>query len=591
MTVKKFGRLSAIAFGIASTWGQVQAAPVYEIVSIKDYDLPTLNGTRNNYAMDVNANGEVVGVAKGRNLVVSSSEAGINNPANGIDAKETVANTVDKPFIGNNFTFNATENTNWEITFEPILDATHPEQTENKNTTDTVFFGINDNGFKVGTTSAVMKTLDKPDSNDDSKWYYRDYETRGFSKRNSDIRELTPPFTEYNGAVVGGYSIAADINENNLIVGSASIDLTTGSKAEIDACINGNSETAPTDICIQSKQLPDLSGQVKVNYQNRAYQWQLTSSGVVAKQLPYPFQIAEGDTFNYTSQALGVNDYGETVGRSYVRRANNNLYLDAVYWDRAGDVQTIPFSDDKRQSIANAINNNGILVGNYQSYISGYLRNKFFYFNINNPTEGTVEPLDFFASRSDLSSNPRSINNNNVVVGNIDIDQEKQKDRRKNAFYYEIDNKKFHNLNDLLTCESKGFEKDNQGNWVRHQVKVEDSNGTLLSYNTEIVVVEAVKIQDDGTITGTALITKPKVQLDANGFPVVDASGNPTFELNGRGQPTTQQIARQVVLRPTGDQACSIQDANTEYPTFKRKGANAWWMIALLPLVFFRRRK
>lgn len=59
--------LSLVALGVLGVLHSAHAAPVYEIVNLDNYDLQgTLEGTRNGYALGVNANDELVGIAKGK---------------------------------------------------------------------------------------------------------------------------------------------------------------------------------------------------------------------------------------------------------------------------------------------------------------------------------------------------------------------------------------------------------------------------------------------------------------------------------------------------------------------------------------------
>lgn len=69
MKLKLDKALSLVALGVLGVLHSAHAAPVYEIVNIDNYDLPladTLQGTRNGYALGVNGNDELVGIAKGK---------------------------------------------------------------------------------------------------------------------------------------------------------------------------------------------------------------------------------------------------------------------------------------------------------------------------------------------------------------------------------------------------------------------------------------------------------------------------------------------------------------------------------------------
>ena len=68
MKLKLDKALSLVALGVLGVLNSAHAAPVYEIVNIDSYDglQGTLEGTRNGYALGVNANDQLVGISKGK---------------------------------------------------------------------------------------------------------------------------------------------------------------------------------------------------------------------------------------------------------------------------------------------------------------------------------------------------------------------------------------------------------------------------------------------------------------------------------------------------------------------------------------------
>lgn len=86
--------LSLVALGVLGVLHSAHAAPVYEIVNIENYDLQrtgTLEGTRNGYALGINANDELVGIAKGKKkLSTSDVEGGVIDVEDGIAPEETI---------------------------------------------------------------------------------------------------------------------------------------------------------------------------------------------------------------------------------------------------------------------------------------------------------------------------------------------------------------------------------------------------------------------------------------------------------------------------------------------------------------------
>lgn len=599
--------LSLVALGVLGVLNSAHAAPVYEIVNIENYDLKgTLEGTRNGYALGVNANDELVGISKGKKkLSTSDVESGVIDIEDGIAPEETITYSIIAAIVANNFAFVAKENDSsspWLPTFDSINGTTPPSNTEVINSVDTFYYGINDAGIKVGSMTAPEKKVENTATTDvtDDYWYYRDYEYRGVAKSSEVEIPLIPPYTQYvkddKTVELGGWSAATAINNNNLIAGYASTDISKYGSDRVAYCLSTDN-TLPLDVCVQREQYPNSVGTRNIQYQTRAYVWKIeddnTATGTV---LPLGFTPASDDTLTYTAQALGLNDNDVIVGRSHVYRNGNSKSLaqDAAYWikDAEGNYQYhwIPMSNSVASSIAYDINDNGIVVGSYRSYIQGYLRDKFFYFDINTPDVSPVTPNDFASKPTDLSSKPKDINNNGQVVGYIETTYDKEKPRPKAGFLYEKSTGEFSNLNKLLTCESKGFEKDGSGNWNRHKVAVQDGSGKTLTYNTDILVVEASSINEEGTIVGTAFVRKPSYQFDSSGNVVIGENGLPLFELSGSGEPVTAYIPRMVVLKPVANgEACPIDDS-TDTGNYERKGAASLAWLFALPLIWFRRR-
>ncbi|GGB64334.1 DUF3466 family protein [Shewanella inventionis] len=627
MKLKFDKALSLVAIGVLSVIGSAQAASVYEIVNIEDYDLNgTLDGTRNGYAMAVNDEDELVGISKGKNkLTIDDVDDSVIDIEDGITAAESITYSVYSEIEANNFTFIASDNASvgsWVPEFFSMADTFDPASTETDsddelivNDVDTFFYGLNNNGVKVGAYTGEELTLDyEGTSTTQEYFYYREFEMRGIAVKNGVEYPLLPSFTTYEReqtadvdaatVEVGGWSVAAKVNENDLVVGYGSTALASSSVTRIDKCIEDAEDTdednpIPTDICVQGWQYPDDNGTRYIQYQTRAFVWDLNNldeDGLPERtELELGLTPDEDSTLIYTAQGLGINSNGDVAGRSHVYRNgdDDDLYFDAAYWikDANGDYQYnwVTMDDDVYYSIAYDINDSGILVGSYSKYISGYLRSKFFTFDTNNPEEGITTPNDFQTSLSDLSSKPKDINNKGQVVGYIESTYDKEKPRPKVGFLYDMTTSEFVNLNDQLTCESKGYERDTDGNWVRHTVSVQDGTGEILTYNTEISVVEANSINEDGTIVGTGFILKPEYQYDTDGELIIGENGLPLFELDGNGDPVTSYLPRMVVLKPTAGEACDTSDA-VEDTDYERLGAASFGWLFALPLLWLRRR-
>lgn len=628
MKLKMDKALSLVAVGVMSTLQGAQAAPVYEIknldeIYVQDSEsaelIGTLKGTRSGYGMAVNANGESLGVAKGKKyLSVSEDDDGVIDIEDGIAPEEKIVRSINAPIKANNFTFTAIENDPTSVPWLPTFDSvngttdpslTDPEVPETINSVDAYYYGINDAGLKVG--SMTGEELTEPytgDTEGQEFWYYRDFEERGFIKAaNGTETSLTPALTEYvkddTTVNVGGYSVAAKVSSTGLVVGYVGTELSKNAKDRIDTCIDG--DTYPIDICVQTLQFPfDDYGNSYLTYQVRGYIWQIGTDGAVTDEFELPLGLtpSSDSTYIFTAQGLDINSQGSVAGRSHVYRRDNKdkLAYDAAYWTKntAGEYEYnwIEMIDDRYQSIAYGINDSGLLIGSYQQYLEGYPRDKFFYFDTNNPESDIVTPNDFYNSTSDLSSKPKDINNKGQVVGFIETTHDKEKPRPKAGFLYNKDTDEFRNLNQLLTCESKGFEQID-GNWKRKQVSVQDGTGETLTYNEDLLVVEANSINEEGLIAGTVFVRKPQYKFDADGNLEIGDNGLPIFEVNGYGDPLTSYLPRAVILQTNGTEATdewlkanNCVDDNEEPEDYERQGAASFAWLFALPLLWFRRR-
>lgn len=611
--------LSLVAIGVVSALGTLPAQAAledeaYEIVNIEDFDLKgTLPTTLRGYGMGVNASGEMVGVSRGRKQLRDEDvDDDIIDVEDGIAPEEQISFSVDEPILGNNFTFIASGNAAdgaWTPTFDSLGGSTAPNTTP-ANSVDAIYYAIDDAGTKVGSVSAPQKTVEYTGDNEDQDfWYYRDFELRGIAKK-ADGTEvpLIPPFTTYryepeNGTPtdvnVGGWSVAADINASGQIAGYASTAISQFGADRINACF-GEDVTLPLDICVQAQQFPNINGTRNITYQTRGFIWNIDSAGAVTgTELPLGLTPPDDSDIVYVAQGLGINDNGVVAGRSDVYRDGDtdDRRQDAGYWIKEANDQgvenyvfkPVPFPDREYYfTIAYDVNNAGLLVGSYQRYIEGYLRTKFFTFDTTVASAAIKTPNDFYPTLSDLSSQPRDINNKGQVVGSIEITHDKETPRPKSGFLYNSASDELVDLNKVLTCESKGLEPDGD-TWKRHDVKVTDGSGKELSYKTEIRVVDADTIGEDGTIVGTAFVRKPMYQVDENGDLVLE-NGQPVFELNANGQPLTAFLPRAVVLKPSNGAICTYVDSDDEDAPYERKGAAGFGWLMLLPLLWLRRK-
>ncbi|GGI88337.1 DUF3466 family protein [Shewanella gelidii] len=609
--------LSLVALSVIGSLQIAHAAPVYTIENLADLmdqsaEAPkgTLDGTRNGYGLAVNDQDEMVGIAKGKKKLSTADidDDGIIDIEDGIADEERITFSIDKAIEGNNFTFTAGENASngaWLPLFDSVNGTTDPSDTDVVNSVDTYYYDINNAGIKVGAMTAPEQTLEYTgDNTDQDFWYFREYEQRGVIKTADAEVEVIPPYVQYvneddetETALVGGFSTVVAINQNNLTTGYASTDMSNSGKSQVDNCFD-DSETLPLDICVQDKQFPDdNTGARKVQYQTRAFVWQLEGNEVVATQLPLGLEPSSSSTTTYIAQGLGINTAGTVAGRSHVYRNGNRdrLRVDAGYWSKDADgvyqYNDIEMDKDFNSSIAYDINDDGILVGSYYSYLEGFLRHKFFYYDTQADNPEVITPNDFFSKTSDRESKPKDINNQGQVVGFVDTTSERDgKPRPKAGFLFDVNTLEFSNINKIMTCDSRGYVADGDG-WKRQEISVSDDTGDVLTYEADIYVVEATSINENGTIVGTAFVRKPTYKTDDNGDLELGENGGPLFDRNANGEPVTSYLPRMVVLKPTNSgEGCSEVDGTEDEP-FVRKGAATFAWLFALPLVWLRRRK
>ncbi|MBY6095149.1 DUF3466 family protein [Ferrimonas balearica] len=665
---------AAMALGATSVQAEANW-PAYEIQNINEVFSVrgTLDNSRNGYGAAF-AGETALGIAKGVNDATTSEDDNVIDDV--VDAilpeESATTNSIYRPFNGNNFLFEQSAATSWEPTYVPLLENTppvlNPDEDENPDAiprTNAFYFDATPLGLRTGSTSALQQTplpnenCDPAENEDCSEFlYYRDFESRAFLQSDAGYLLLPPEAASMayvtadedldpTPVQTGGSSVATAVNDNGVVVGYASTEFSETAGDNIDLCIEAladeDSETVPLPIeaCVQNLQ----NGSV-IGYQTRGYVWQVDTSSmsIVSQQtLPLTFTPSELPTESdrdnvYLGQALGLSDGNNDfiVGRgnqlNKSDRPLSTLYAQA--WKAiGGDYSTyligptVEDSERVEQSIAYDVNDSGLAVGVVRRWIDGYIRNKFAVVDLSAEPEEYrdgqrymfTEPNDFFDSQSDLASIGRSINNNGIVVGNIEVDRVKNLPRRVRAFAYDHTNDDFINLNELLTCDSRGYvpaqegdegiEVDEAGNLWKSYTVVDDENfSTTITYNVEITLVDANQIDDNGNIVATALVRLPRVkteeveETDEDGNTTIrtvvvidEATGKPVIETDANGNPTTNQVPRSVVLKPVdAAQTCTltIEDGLNPPPNERQGASFGWaWLMALAPLAWWRRRK
>lgn len=312
--------LSLVAMGVISVLQVSQAAPVYEVVNLDEYDLKgNLTDTRTGYGMGVNANNEAIGVAKGKKKLSTSdvdNDDGIIDIEDGIAPEEKITYSINDPIIANNFTFNSQENdpaSPWTPNFESVNGSTPPADTDpadpaSVNSVDSFFYDVNDAGIRVGAMTGKEKKVDYTGETEGQEyWYYRDFEQRGFVKDGSTEVPLLPPYTTYTKddktAELGGWSMASAINSNNLVAGYASTAISNYGAERAAACLSDDN-TLPLDVCLQREKYPNANNTRNIQYQMRAYVWQYDNGAVTGTELPLGLTPGDSD-YTFTAQGWG----------------------------------------------------------------------------------------------------------------------------------------------------------------------------------------------------------------------------------------------------------------------------------------------
>jgi hypothetical protein len=582
-------------------------AVVYKIENIDEFYKVngTIKNSRSGFGATLNNNGVIIGGASGTfaPLLSTDDQDLINNSRVDVSLTQLASNAANSstnpvravkliPQSNNSiFEFDTDDMPQFFKVFDESVTST--ERTV--STIDSFAFDVSNNGIVVGTTSSAAYTIADPDQTDSNTdkadpFYVYGYGQRAMVIDNGNVATFAPAFATY-----GGQSGLTGINDSGLVVGYASTGIEYASKVRIEkSCLDTYKDTIPLQVC--AKGFRDGSKtNTAVEYYLEAYSWQYNNGELTdAKPLGIlTTPINDTDTDTYNSIALDVNNNGIAVGRSKTFRDNKKeraKRLDVATVFKDGKIIDLMKHDEKnwRTSAAYSINNNDLVVGFMEKIIDGFYRKKFFIYDANSNDTVLTFPNDFSNAASDFSSIAKSINDNNDVVGSIEIDKKKvDTGRRTHGFLYNHNDSSFNDLNDLLTCESKGYVKTGN-DWQKYQVEATGGNEQRISYDAKITIVDANKIAEDGTIIATALVTLPRVKtqwvddkgnivtsttVDAVEEIVVDANNDPVFDVNGQGQPITEQVPRAVILKPTQGESCEVVEDDSQDYKQKRQGA------------------
>lgn len=445
-------------------------------------------------------------------------------------------------------------------------------------TTDAMVNGVVDN-YNFGITSSALFT-------NEANTHPRAFEKRGFVNTSTEALTLLPPVsgnefvktmgqTTANGAVktadgllvVGSSSFAEsytqDIERHKPNLDNVNIGVGFDDKA-YRACV-----TNPTDVynhweCQFS------------TFANEAAFWLIGSDGII-KSGSIGSNLAAVDhdhlSFQASAQAVALdkNDNPIAVGYSTTDVKNDYYAMQAAYFTaKAGNLASwtrtmipgldIEPSDDRdfTYTIANGVNSNSVIVGDAKG--NGEKPQRAFVYKAG---QGNAQFFDQLAPSlffKDSNSNAAAINNNDQVVGWVDIESSNGKEARHRAFTY-------------INGTAQGPLKAG-GAWMLDDLT---NDGVVNSIANSYRIVDATGINNAGVIAATAYYCH-------GGYENLSKLAH----CNG----TEQQVVVKLVPK-AGATAEDIQPrVKDEEPPFKRSGGSLG-ILALTALGFigFRRRK
>lgn len=397
----------------------------------------------------------------------------------------------------------------------------------------------------VGNTVGPFRTIDYVNLNGENvKYIVSDFDQRAFAQVGENVTPLLAIDT-----TLGGTSQVNRINANYVAAGSGSVEatsaLTTGLANCDDDEIRGDQ---PIEACLRSIITVTSNGALTRRsdlWLQRAHLWSMDVEGTVTDTRTFGTLVTDEElALQGSSQALDVNINGVGVGVASVKVADGALQSTAAaMFLPSGEVVQIIDDEALLPNSAISINDVGYVVGLRRQRINNIPRNKMFIYNQNDSS--VTFPDDFFDNSSTV---PRSINNNNLVVGSADVEATRVTNRKTAAFIYDIEADTFTNLNTLVSCDSP--------------------------FN----FIEAVDINDNNQIIVSAL-TK-KAARNARGELIKDDAGEDVM---------VDTIVT-VKLNPTGQAPTVCSDDDLGIPD--RQGASTGiFMFTLLSFAaFFRRR-
>ena len=397
----------------------------------------------------------------------------------------------------------------------------------------------------VGTSEGVFDKLNYTNADDAQiTFVLPEFERRGFIDLNGNIVALTPA-----EAALGGISEANGVNSNRHVVGHQTIAISNQFQVLIDDC---NDETVrgdqPLEACYRN--IARNNALATTNFR-QAVKWEVDSSGQIINQesFAYPFDFVRdpNDSIEriYYSNARAINDAGTIVGESSFADSNGDIqrFLTAAVF---ADGQTTPFLNEIGQTPSSAydVNDSNMVTGFYSREVNGTVRTKFYLYDLD--AQQATFPDDFFPGSASLG---RDINNNNIIVGEGEVESANVQNRRRHGFIYYADTNEFIDLNDAIGCEAP------------------------------YTIVSAQAINDDNVILANALVNRQA--RNVRGELVTDDDG----------QAVMVDKIIPVLLEPLADGELTDCDAQDNVIPERKGASSSLWALLTLGLLAFRRRK
>jgi hypothetical protein len=397
----------------------------------------------------------------------------------------------------------------------------------------------------VGTSEGMFDKLNYTNADDTQiTFVLPEFERRGFINLNGNMVELTPA-----EATLGGVSEANGVNSNRHVVGHQTIAISNQFQVLIDDC---NDETVrgdqPLEACYRN--IARNNALATTNFR-QAVKWEVDSSGQIIDQesFAYPFDFVRdpNDSIEriYYSNARAINDAGTIVGESSFADSNGDIqrFLTAAVF---ADGQTTPFLNENGQTPSSAydVNDSNMVTGFYSREVNGTVRTKFYLYDLD--AQQATFPDDFFPGSASLG---RDINNNNIIVGEGEVESANVQNRRRHGFIYYADTNEFIDLNDAIGCEAP------------------------------YTIVSAQAINDDNVILANALVNRQA--RNVRGELVTDDDG----------QAVMVDKIIPVLLEPLADGEVIDCDAQDNIIPERKGASSSLWALLTLGLLAFRRRK